>query len=280
MSCTAPMGSTRTTCILSPLRIRSRPTCARTPGDTASCTQGAATTSALAKARDSAPLAASTAAVLAASTAVPAALRLYQPDHGIGEVAARVPASLVPRFCHGHRTVTSPVARWHFEYRGQDWLSSTDIRGARDNVDQDVGKLGDHRTLASQRQLVIVANQCAIVAAPPERIAVPMSKHFAAPGPAHRLRHGLARASNLRGTKTVFLSGKAQASSSPSNEVGVVPTGWTACRNIFAGKMPLSTTGLGFKFAIENFDGARPCTKLRTTSCPGKRLKCQPPSHI
>ena len=73
MSCTAPMGSTRITCIESPDRIRSRPTCARKPGETASAAQGSPTTSALAKARDSAPDAASTAAVLAALAADPAA---------------------------------------------------------------------------------------------------------------------------------------------------------------------------------------------------------------
>ena len=60
-------------CMESPLRTKSRPTCAKTDGVMVSCSQVSPITSADAKARDIAPLAASTAAVLDASAAEPAA---------------------------------------------------------------------------------------------------------------------------------------------------------------------------------------------------------------
>ena len=90
----------RITCIESPDRIRSRPTCARKPGVTASCTQASPTTSALAKALLSAPAAASTAAVDDASAAVPAACA------SISRTTASEkspPDSRVSRFDHGQR---------------------------------------------------------------------------------------------------------------------------------------------------------------------------------
>ena len=112
------------TCIEEPLRTKSRPICASVAGDTASCTQGAPITAALAKTRDSAPDAASTAAVLEASAAVPAACDWISRKNSVGEIAAaiaRLAFLFLPRPAHGQVSLNA-MAR---EYRGQDWLSST-----------------------------------------------------------------------------------------------------------------------------------------------------------
>ena len=81
------------------MRIRSRPIWLRTAGETASCTQGVPTTSALAKARESAPLAASIAAVLEESAAVPAARASIRRTTASEKSP---PLSRLSRRCQGH----------------------------------------------------------------------------------------------------------------------------------------------------------------------------------